>query len=224
MAITRQKKEQLVQQYVENLQSASNAVVVQQQWVDVNTVNAIRKEVKESQWRYTVVRKNLLMRAVKEAGLSDIDREVLQWSVLVITADESDEYGPLKAVNKALKKFKPDSWSSFVYLGWWFEKEWKDWAHVAELANIPSTEELIGKLMFLLKYPMQSLVSVADQIAKKQWWPEVKEEVKEEPKEEVKEEVKEEPKEEVKEEVKEEPKEEVKEEPKEEDEADSSKK
>jgi ribosomal protein L10 len=31
MAITRQKKEQLVQQYVENLQSASNAVVVQQQ-------------------------------------------------------------------------------------------------------------------------------------------------------------------------------------------------
>jgi len=187
MAITRQKKEQLVQQYVENLQSASNAVVVQQQWVDVNTVNSVRKEVKQSQWRYTVVRKNLLMRAVKEAGLSDIDKDILQWSVLVITANESDEYGPLKALNKALKKFKPDSWSSFVYLWWRFWKEWKDGAYVGELANIPSTEELIGKLMFLLKYPMQSLVSVADQIAQKDWSPEAKEEAKEEVKEEVKE-------------------------------------
>jgi hypothetical protein len=35
------------------------------------------------------------------------------------------------------------------------------------LANVPSKEELISKLMFLLKYPMQSLASVADQIAKK---------------------------------------------------------
>lgn len=35
------------------------------------------------------------------------------------------------------------------------------------MANVPSKEELISKLMFLLKYPMQSLASVVDQIAKK---------------------------------------------------------
>jgi len=35
------------------------------------------------------------------------------------------------------------------------------------LASIPSKEELIGKFLYLLKYPMQSTAAVLDQIAKK---------------------------------------------------------
>jgi len=63
------------------------------------------------------------------------------------------------------------------------------------LANIPSKEELLSKLVRLFNYPVQSLTSVLDQIAKKKAEgaqeekkpEEVKEEVQEETKEEVQE-------------------------------------
>jgi ribosomal protein L10 len=36
------------------------------------------------------------------------------------------------------------------------------------LANLPSKEELVWKLLYLLKFPLQSLTWTLDQIAKKQ--------------------------------------------------------
>jgi ribosomal protein L10 len=47
------------------------------------------------------------------------------------------------------------------------DKKWLDQATMTEVANLPSKEELIGKMLFLLKYPAQSFASVVDQIAKK---------------------------------------------------------
>lgn len=38
---------------------------------------------------------------------------------------------------------------------------------MTELADIPSQEELISKLLYLIKYPVQGLAMVADQIAQK---------------------------------------------------------
>jgi hypothetical protein len=39
--------------------------------------------------------------------------------------------------------------------------------YIDELANIPSREELLSKLVRLFNYPVQSLTSVLNQIAKK---------------------------------------------------------
>lgn len=169
MAISKSKKKSLIEQYVSDLGAASNAVIVQQSGVWVTTATAVRKTIKAANGSYVVVRKRLFLRAIKEAGLPEVSMDDVPGSILLITANsEEDEFGPLKAVNKALKELKKaDKWSSYTFLGWRFEKVWKDGSYVNELANVPSKEELISKLMFLLKYPMQSLVSVADQIAKK---------------------------------------------------------
>jgi ribosomal protein L10 len=48
-----------------------------------------------------------------------------------------------------------------------FDKEWKDWAYVTELANTPTKEESLSKLVWLLNYPVQHFVATLDQIAKK---------------------------------------------------------
>jgi len=80
-----------------------------------------------------------------------------------------DEYAPLKVINKYQKEFKKskDLDTNFEFLGGWFNKEWKDADYVNELANIPSREELLSKLVWIFNYPVQSLTSVLDQIAKK---------------------------------------------------------
>ncbi len=168
MAITRAKKKELVEQYAAGLKSATNAVVLQQNGITVGNATKVRKTVKAADGSYTVVRKRLFMRAAKEAGLPEVVINDLPGSIVLVTANGDNEFGPIKAVNAVLKELKKeDKWASYAYLWGWFDKVWHDGNYVSELANLPSKEELISKLLFLLKYPMQSLASVVDQVAKK---------------------------------------------------------
>jgi len=185
MAISKDLKKKLIEQYVADLSTATNAVIVQQSGVSVVTASAVRKDVKIVQGKYVVVRKRLFLRALKEAWLPEVEMNDLPGSIILITADnETDAFGPMKAVNKALKelKEKDENKGSYMFLWWWFEKIWKDGWYVNELANLPSKEELISKLLFMLKYPMQWLASVIDQIAKKNGEGVITKETKIEPK------------------------------------------
>lgn len=191
MAITKEKKHELVKQYVQDLQEAKNLVVFKQSGLAVSTDTEVRREVREGEWKYNVVRKRLFLRALKEAWYPEVTLDQLPWSAVAVYA-KWDEYAPLKVINKYKKEFDKDKDldTSFEFLGGWFDKEWKDASYVTELANIPSREELLSKLVWLFNYPVQSLTSVLDQIAKKksEWGDdsEVSQEVKEEKTEEVK--------------------------------------
>lgn len=168
MAITRAKKKELVEQYAAGLKSATNAVILQQNGITVGNATKVRKTVKAADGSYTVVKKRLFMRAAKEAGLSEVVINDLPGSIVLVTANGDNEFGPIKAVNAVLKELKKeDKWASYAYLWGWFDKVWHDGNFVSDIANLPSKEELISKLLFLLKYPMQSLASVVDQVAKK---------------------------------------------------------
>lgn len=68
-------------------------------------------------------------------------------------------------MNKVLKKAKRDY--QFTYVGGWYEKGWKDAMYVETLAGLPSKEELLGKFLFLLKYPIQSFAATLKQVAEK---------------------------------------------------------
>lgn len=192
MTITKEKKQQLLAKYREDLGNATNAVIVQQKSVPVNVANKIRMEIKTTDGKMNVIKKRIFLRALKDAGLEDVNVDVLEGPVFALYAHEN-EFGPLKVINKYLKEFKKENkGSEFTFLGGWFEKKWQGGEYVSELANIPTKEELISKLCYLFNYPLQSFTCVVSEIAKKDGSvEEVKvEEVKEEAKEEVKEEVK----------------------------------
>lgn len=168
MAISRDKKQQLINQYVEDLKAANNVVIVQQSGISVPTSTEVRKGVLGADGKFNVVRKRLFMRALEEAGYETVAIDQLEGPVVVLYAN-SDEYGPLKVVNKFAKEFvKNKEDSSFKFLGAWYDKKWNDGEYVTELANIPSKEELLSKLAYLFNYPLQSLAATVDQIAKKQ--------------------------------------------------------
>ena len=126
MAISRDKKKQLISQYVEDLKSANNVVIVQQTGISVPTSTEVRKEVLGADGKFNVVRKRLFMRALEEAGYETVAIDQLEGPVGVLYAN-SEEYGPLKVVNKFAKEFvKTKSESSFKFLGAWYEKKWQD--------------------------------------------------------------------------------------------------
>jgi large subunit ribosomal protein L10 len=167
MAITKQQKKDLIQGYITDLDRATNTVIVQQNSISVPTATKVRKQVTLQDGKFSVVRKRLFLRAMKEAGLEEIGLDQLDGSILAVHA-HSDEFGPLKAVNKFLKEFaKENKGAQFTFLGGWFEKKWQGPEYVNELANVPTKEELLAKLCYLFKYPLQSFACALNEVAKK---------------------------------------------------------
>lgn len=169
MAISKDKKNELMKQYIQDLSEANNVVVLKQEKVSVNKANRLRKDIKSANGRYNVIRKRLFMKALKESGCDDVDLDKLEGSVVVLYDNDSwEQYNPLKAVNKSIKFFKKeDKWVSLTFLGGWFQKKRQSADYVSELANLPTKEELISKLLYLFKYPLQSFACVVDQVSKK---------------------------------------------------------
>ena len=168
MTISKEKKVELVKQYVQDLTSAKNVVVLQQSGLPVTLSTEIRKEVIAASGKYNVVRKKLFLLALKEAGFDAVAESDLDGSVVDLYAND-DEYAPMKVVNKYAKQVAgtKELSASIKFLGAWYDKKWHDSDYVTELANIPSREELLSKLAYLFNYPVQSFAAVVDQIAKK---------------------------------------------------------
>ena len=81
--------------------------------------------------------------------------------------DAKTPLAPLKVISDYAKVVKKE-WLPYKieYVGWWMEKVWKEWSYVSEIANLPSKEELISKLLFLFKYPATTFAKVIDEVAK----------------------------------------------------------
>jgi large subunit ribosomal protein L10 len=136
----------------------------------------VRKGLFEAQWEYKVVKKRVLLKSLEGEDVEAIELDVLGWSVAILCAYE-DEYAPLKVMNTSVKKLQDDKKredASFEYVGWRFDGKWQDGWYVSELANIPSREELISKLLYLVKYPLQWFAMAMSEIAKKWEWKDVK--------------------------------------------------
>jgi ribosomal protein L10 len=130
-------------------------------------VVSFKKELATTSAQSRVVKKRLLLQTAEKNGKDVVDLGILNGSLVAI-ALENEDFAPLKAVVKMNKLFKKSGQKyEYSFLGGWYGNVWKDASYVSELANIPSKEELVGKFLYLLKYPIQATAGVLDQIAKK---------------------------------------------------------
>lgn len=167
MALTKAAKRDLAKTYQTYLADAKNVVVLKQKGVPVNAMTQVRKSLASENGMYKVVKKRVFLKSLEGTDLEMVELDTLADSVAIVVSYD-DEYAPLKAVNNHNKTFQKDKQEyGFDYLGGWFDGKRHDADHVTELANIPSKDELISKLLYLIKSPIQSLAMVADQIAQK---------------------------------------------------------
>ena len=137
----------------------------------VNDVAALRKKVRATSSTYRVVKNRLMLRALKETPLEPLSPEFRGPTVIAYSSEEPsalakvlDEFAK---TNKGLK-FKAGFVDGRVIGGEQF----------SELANLPSREVLLARLLGalqgpmtnlvkVLKAPVRDLVLVLDQIARK---------------------------------------------------------
>ena len=155
-------KSLVVSEIVEKLNNSSSAVVVDYKGLTVAEVTELRKVMREAGVDYKVYKNTLVRRAAQEVGIEQFNDELLVGTNAIAFGDD-DPVAPARILKKFIETHPKMQLKMGVVEG-----EFYDEAKIMELANIPSREELIAKLLGSLKAPVSNFVYLVDAIAKKQ--------------------------------------------------------
>lgn len=154
-------KQQVVAEIADKLQRGVSCVVVDYKGLTVEEVTELRNKFREVGVDYKVYKNTLVRRAAAEVGnfekFNDVD--LVGSNGFAVSFD--DAVAPVRVISDFAKKH-PNLEMKMGYV----EGEFYDVERMKELANIPSREELIAKLVGSFKAPLSNFVYLLDAIAK----------------------------------------------------------
>jgi large subunit ribosomal protein L10 len=151
MPLTREQKHDRVDEYAAGLASAPHVFLVEYSGISVPQATELRAKLRESGGSYAVLSNRLALRAIEGKPL-----EELKAHFQGPTAAAWCEEDPV-SLAKALTEFAKDVPAVGVKAGM-VEGQTVEADQVKELASLPSREELIAKLLFLLQSPVTRFV------------------------------------------------------------------
>lgn len=154
MPLTKQQKEELVSQMIEKMKNAKAVVFADYQGLSVMDMGEMRNAMREKGVEFQVAKRTLIKLAAKEAGFGEIPDEVLEGPVGAAFSMEEEI-----AAAKTLHAFSKKN-DKLKLRGALFEGRILSVAETKELALLPGKEELIGKFIYLVKYPVQGFHGV----------------------------------------------------------------
>jgi large subunit ribosomal protein L10 len=159
MAVTKAKKTEQTEKLNADLKNVSNAVVATYSKLTVMQDYELRKALRGVGAKYKVVKNTLAERAAKgtkiEGALKDLSGVT---SIAYTTGD------PV-AMAKALTKYAKDT-PEFTFKVGVVEGRVISIKEIEALATMPSKEELMSKLLFLMNAPAQRLVTVMNAVGR----------------------------------------------------------
>ena len=133
------QKEEAVKNLAEDLKDATLVLLVDYRGINVDDVTKLRKEVRDANADYRVIKNNVIKRALNANGETGLD-ELLEGPTALITSKE-DYLAPAKAVYNFAKK------NDFYKIkGGIIEGKVMTAEEIITLAKLPSRQELLAKL------------------------------------------------------------------------------
>ena len=156
-------KKQVVSDIVKKFQDAQSVIIVNYNGLTVEQVTGLRAQFRANGVDYCVLKNTLVRRALQELNIEGLD-EVLN-GPSAFAFGMSDAVAPAKIVNDFITKKKNDS--PIEIKAGLLGTELMDEAQIKELANVPSREVLLARLLGSLQSSIAGFVRVLDAIAKK---------------------------------------------------------
>ena len=135
-----EQKKQLVADLADRMKNAAGGVIVNYQGITVADDTALRSELRKAGVEYTVVKNTLTSKACDIMGFEGLRDQITGMTALATSAE--DPIAPAKILAKYAKDHE-----NFVLKAGFVEGELLDQNAVKELAETPSKEVLIGRLM-----------------------------------------------------------------------------
>ncbi len=156
-----EQKKQLVAELAEKMKNASCGVLVDYKGINVADDTTLRAEMRKNNVDYRVIKNTLIRFAAKEAGIEGLDGVLEGTTALAISAD--DVIAPAKVVAEYAKKNE----NFYNIKAGFIDGKVVSIEEIMELANLPSKEVLLGRLVGSLKSPIFGLALVLKAIADK---------------------------------------------------------
>ena len=155
-------KKQVVADIVEKLKGAESMVVCSYSGLTVEQVTELRKQCRENNVHYCVLKNRLFARALAELKIEGLD-SLLEGPNAFVFGTKDVTSAP-KIISQFIEKNKL---TSLEIKGGLVGTEAADVKMIKELAATPSKEELLATMVGCLVSPVSALVSVLEQIAEK---------------------------------------------------------
>jgi large subunit ribosomal protein L10 len=153
LAITREKKEDIIDGYVEQLKDCEAVIITGYRGLKVSELQQLRARIREADGSFAVVKNTLARRALAEVGWPDLD-EMLTGPVGIGFCGHN-----VAGVAKAVTDFAKKNELITIRGGLMGARVINEDA-VKSLANLPSIEVLRAQLLGLINAPAGRLVGV----------------------------------------------------------------
>jgi large subunit ribosomal protein L10 len=153
LAITREKKGALVDEYVERLRKSQAVLVTEYRGLSVKQLQDLLRELRANDSELYVTKNTLIRRALAEVGMQS-PRELLKGPTAVAFC-----YKDIAAPAKSLGKFAKDS-KILVVKGGLIGRSSFDEKGVQALAELPGRDQLLGQVVGVMQSPISGLVNV----------------------------------------------------------------
>ena len=162
MSSNLEMKKQVVADIVEKLKSAESMVVCSYSGLTVEQVTELRKQCRENDVHYCVLKNRLVARALAELNIEGLD-SLLEGPNAFVFGTKDVTAAP-KIISTFIEKNKL---TSLEIKGGLVGTDVADVKMIKDLAATPSKEELLATMVGCLVSPVSALVSVLEQIAEK---------------------------------------------------------
>lgn len=156
-----EKKQQQVAALAEKIGAAVTGVVVDYKGINVADDTALRKELRENNVEYFVVKNTILSRAVEGTALEDIKSVLEGTTAIAISAED------YTAAARILCKYAEDH-ENFKVKSGFLDGKVVDEATIQSLAKLPTKEVLLATVCNAFQAPIAALARALQAVVDKQ--------------------------------------------------------
>lgn len=151
--MNRDDKAQVISEFADSIGKATNAFLIEFKGITVPQVTELRKQVRETGSDYLVVKNTLALIAVKDSPLVQLREQFSGPTAVAFNTTDA------VALAKTLTKFAKDV-PAVTFKGAMLNGQIVPASEIQNIANLPSREELIAKLLYVMQHPIRGLVTV----------------------------------------------------------------
>ena len=151
-------KQPIVDEIKGYVADAKAAVLVDYRGLTVEQDTKLRKALREAGVVYKVYKNTMLVRAFEGTDFAQLDKDLEGPTAVAFSVE--DETAPARVLNDFAKEAEALQFKSGVVAGTYYDE-----AGIKTLANIPSRDTLISKLLGSLQSPVTNMARVLNQIA-----------------------------------------------------------
>ncbi|MBQ7973077.1 MAG: 50S ribosomal protein L10 [Lachnospiraceae bacterium] len=154
-------KKPIVAEIAENIKDAQSVVIVDHRGLTVAEDTELRKQLREAGVTYNVYKNTMMNFAFKGTDCEGLAQYLEGPSAIAISKD--DATAPARILCKFAKTAKALEIKGGVVEGTVYDSK-----GIEAISNVPSREELLGKLLGSIQSPITNLARVLNQIAEQQ--------------------------------------------------------